>query len=41
MNLAYHHHTHIGWDPKKNTFAKGSKHPLEWLGRNYRGKWKI
>ena len=41
MNLAYHHHTDIGWDPKKNTFAKGSKHPLEWLGRNYRGKWKI
>lgn len=41
MNLAYLHHTDIGWDPKKNTFAKGSKHPLEWLGRNYRGKWKI
>ena len=41
MNLAYHHHTDIDWDPKNNTFAKGSKHPLEWLGRNYRGKWKI
>lgn len=41
MNLAYHHHTQIDWEPKTNTFAKGSKHPLEWLGRSYRDKWKI
>jgi hypothetical protein len=41
MNLAYQHHADITWDPIKNTFAKGSKHPLEWLGRSYRDKWKI
>lgn len=41
MNLAYQHHTDITWDPIKNTFAKGSKHPLEWLGRSSRDKWKI
>ena len=41
MNLAYQHHTDITWDSIKNTFAKGSKHPLECLGRSYRDKWKI
>jgi hypothetical protein len=41
MNLAYHHHTEIPWNPETNTFAKGSKHPEAWLGRSYRDKWKI
>jgi len=41
MNLAYRHDTDIAWDPIKNTFAKDSKHPLEWLTRSYRDKWKI
>ncbi|MDA7891912.1 Gfo/Idh/MocA family oxidoreductase [Akkermansiaceae bacterium] len=41
MNLAYHHHTEIPWNPETNTFAKVSKHPEAWLGRSYRDKWKI
>lgn len=41
MNLTYQHHVDIAWDPVKNTFAKGSKHPEAWLGRAYRDKWKI
>lgn len=41
MNLAYRHHTNIKWDPAKNTFAPESKHPLEWLTRTYRDKWKV
>ena len=41
MNLTYQHHVDIAWDPVKNTFAKGSKHPVSWLGRTYRDKWKI
>lgn len=41
MNLAYRHHSNIDWDPIKNTFAEGSKHPLEWLTRTYRDKWKV
>lgn len=41
MNLTYQHHVDVEWDPANNTFAKGSKHPVSWLGRSYRDKWKI
>lgn len=41
MNLAYYHHTDLVWEPVSNTFAKGSDHPAEWLGRTYREGWKI
>lgn len=41
MNLAYRHHTDIQWSPVECTFAKGSKHPKEWLTRDYRGEWKV
>lgn len=41
MNLAYRHHTDIAWSPVECTFAEGSKHPKEWLSREYRGAWKV
>ena len=39
LNMAYRHGQNFGWDPKKQTFAKGGD--PKWLTREYRGEWKI
>lgn len=40
MNLAYYHKQELDWDPAANQLAKGSG-KSEWLGREYRGEWKV
>lgn len=40
MNIAYLHHEKLAWDPKLFAFAKGTGDP-KWLGREYRGPWKV
>lgn len=40
MNLAYHHHTPVEWDPKPMNFANNSGNP-DWLTRHYRDPYLI